>query len=109
VDVTAVDDTDWHAKVLQIFDDLQEGATYTVRFRAKADAERRVALQGQIDQADWHLTGLNEIVPLTKDWQDYHYTFQAKGLTGSNRIQFLLGERTGTVWIADFTLTKVAQ
>jgi hypothetical protein len=111
VDVTAVDDTVWHTKVRQIFDDLREGATYTVRFRAKADAERRVALEGQVDHPDpdWHLTGLSEVVPLTKDWQDYQYTFQAKGLAALNRIQFLLGERTGTVWITDFTLTKSAK
>jgi WD40 repeat protein/serine/threonine protein kinase len=108
VDITAVDDTVWHAKVRQIFDDLQEGATYTVRFRAKADAERRINLDGQIDQPDWHLTGLDEIVPLTENWQDYHYTFQAKGLARLNRIQFFLGEHTGTVWITDFSLTKGA-
>jgi WD40 repeat protein/serine/threonine protein kinase len=27
VDVTAVDGTDWHAKLMQVYDDLQEGAT----------------------------------------------------------------------------------
>jgi hypothetical protein len=109
VDVTAVDGTVWHAKVRQLFDDLQEGATCTVRFRAKADAEYRVELEAQIDQPDWHLTGLREVVPLTKDWQDYHYTFRAQGLAGLTRIQFLLGERTGTVWITDFTLTQSAK
>ena len=40
VEVTAVTGTRWHVQLLQTFDgiqDLQEGATYTVRFRAKAD------------------------------------------------------------------------
>jgi WD40 repeat protein len=41
IDVTAVDDTHSHVQLLQTFDDLQEGATYTVRFRAKADARAR--------------------------------------------------------------------
>ena len=46
VDVTAVDGTDWHAQLCQVFDDLQEGETYTIRFRAKADAPRRMKLCG---------------------------------------------------------------
>jgi hypothetical protein len=109
VDVSAVDGTDWHVKPLQLFDDLQEGASYTVHFRARADAERRIKLVGQIDQPDWHLTGLNEVVPLTRDWQAYQYTFRAQHLAGLNLVQFLIGERTGTVWVADFSLKKSAR
>ena len=30
-------------------------------------------------------------------------------LAAANQIQFLLGDRTGTVWIADFTLTSGGQ
>ena len=43
---------------------------------------------------------------MTEAWQDYHYEFQAKDLAAENSIQFLVGDQTGTVWIADFTLTK---
>ena len=32
IDVTAVDGTDWHVQLQQSFDDIEEGATYTVRF-----------------------------------------------------------------------------
>jgi len=46
---------------------------------------------------------------LTEEWQDYQYEFQAKDLAAENTIQFILGDRTGTVWIADFTLTKGAK
>ena len=106
VDVTAVDGTDWHAKLRQVLDNLQDDSTYIVRFRAKADAERRIKLEAQIGQPDWHLIGLNVVVPLTKEWQSFQYTFQAKAPAGLNRIQFLLGERTGTLWIADFAVTK---
>ena len=109
VDVTAVDGTDWHAQLYQVFDDLQEGATYTVRFRARADTPRSLTLAGQIYEPDWHSIGLFEQVPLSEDWQAYQYEFQAKDLAAWNRIVFQLGERTGTVWIADFTLTKAAK
>jgi WD40 repeat protein/serine/threonine protein kinase len=106
VDITSVDGTDWHASLTQVFNDLQEGATYTVRFRAKADAPRSMRLRGQIDEPNWHAIGLKQEVPLTQEWQAYQYEFQAKDLAASNVIEFIVGNRTGTVWIADFNLTK---
>jgi hypothetical protein len=109
VDVTAVDDTAWHAKLVQVFDDLQEGATYTIRFRAKADAPRSIGLYGLIAQLDWHGIGLQKDFSLTEDWQDYECQFQAKDLVALNMIEFQVGQRTGTVWIADFTIAKNAK
>src|SRR5262249_39457929 len=107
VDVTAVDGTDWHARLFQVFDDLQEGATYTVRFRAKADVPRRIVFYALTP--DWHRIGLDEVVLLTQDWQPYQYEFQAKNLAALNAIFFILGKQTGTVWITDFTVTKSAK
>jgi hypothetical protein len=109
VDVTTVDGTAWHAQLVLWFDDLQEGETYTVRFRAKADVQRAVHLAGIIGEPDYHGIGLGEAVPLTKGWRDYEFKFQAKNLAANNLIQFHLGERTGTVWIDDFTVTKSAK
>jgi WD40 repeat protein len=109
VDVNAVDGTDWHVRLSQVFDDLEEGATYTVRFRAKADAPRSITLHGQIGEPDGRDISLNQLVPLTQEWQTYQYQFQPKNLAAWNNIHFILGERTGTVWIADFSLTKSAK
>jgi hypothetical protein len=109
VEVTAVDGTDWHARLARLFDDLQKGATYTVRFRARADVPRPIRLFGGIDEPDWHDIGLNQSVPLTERWETHQYQFRAKGLAAENTIQFIVGERTGTVWIADFTVTSGAK
>jgi WD40 repeat protein/serine/threonine protein kinase len=106
VDVTAVDDTHWHVQLCQVFDDLQEGATYTLRFRAKADVPRSMKLWGEINQPDWHCIGLDREVALGKDWQNYEYHFQAKDVAGRTKFSFRVGNQTGTVWIADFTLTR---
>jgi len=106
VEVTAIDKTDWHVQICQVLEDLQEGATYTVRFRAKADAPGQMRLWGEIASPDWHCIGLDEAVPLSKDWNSYQCEFQAKDLMGSTKIDFVLGNQTGTVWIADFTITK---
>jgi hypothetical protein len=109
LDVTAVDGTDWHAQFFQSFDDLWEGTTYTVRFRARADARRNLMLIAQAIEPEWHSIGLFERGPLSHDWRAYQYEFQAKDLATENMIVFNLGERTGTVWIADFTLTRGAK
>jgi WD40 repeat protein len=109
VEVAAVDDTHWHVQLFQTFGDLQEGATYTVRFRARADAARPVELYAQVAELDFHGIGLNEAVPVTKDWSEYQYRYQAKDLAVTNQIVFNLGDRTGTVWIADFTVTRGAE
>ena len=106
VDIATVDGANWHARITKLFDDPQAGATYTLRFRAKADAPRRIWLGGFIDEPDWHSIGLGQDVPLTEAWQDYRYEFQAKDLAAENLIIFNVGDQTGTVWIADFTLTK---
>jgi hypothetical protein len=46
-------------------------------------------------------------VPLTQQWQTYRYTFTAKKVAPQNNIpSFLLGEETGTVWLADVSLTR---
>jgi hypothetical protein len=109
IDVTAVDGTKWHAQLFQMYDDLQEGATYTVRFRAKANAPRSLDLVVIIAEPDYHNIGLYEAVPLTEDWRAYQYEFRAKEIAARNHINLDVGERTGTVWIADFTLTKGAR
>ncbi len=66
-------------------------------------------LYAQIAEPDNHGIGLDEVVPVTKDWREYEYKFQAKQVAASNNIAFSLGERTGTVWVADFSLTKEAK
>jgi WD40 repeat protein len=109
VDVTANGDFNWSVQLTQIFDDLQEGATYTIRFRARADSPRRIYIHGQIAVPNWHPIGLGEEVALIEEWKDYEFPFQAKDLAALNKITFLLGEQTGTVWIADFTLTRSAR
>jgi hypothetical protein len=109
VDVTAVVGTLWHARLSEVFDDLKEGATYTVRFRARADVPRPIQLYGQIAEEDFHGIGLNEVVPLTIDWQTFEREFRAKDLAASNLIEFHVGERTGTVWIADIKITRATK
>ena len=107
VDVIAVDDTDWHVQLFQRFDDLEEGATYTIRFRAKADAPHSIGLFAQRNgNPDWEQICQGKYIPITQQWEKYEATFQVRNLAAVNKIYFILGQRTGTVWIDDFTVTK---
>jgi len=106
VDVSVTDGQPNHVRLMQEFDDLQEGATYTVRFLAKADPPRSIRLAASDHDPTSHGIGLDEPVSLTPSWKKYDYKFQAKDLAFRNTIQFNLGERTGSVCIKDFTVTK---
>jgi hypothetical protein len=57
-------------------------------------------------QGDWHSIGLDERASLTNEWQDYEYEFKAKNPAVENVIHLSVGERTGTVWIAGFSVTS---
>jgi WD40 repeat protein/tetratricopeptide (TPR) repeat protein len=102
VTVAQVDGTGWHVQFCQLFDDLVDGASYTVRFRARADKPLEVALHGQIHEPDWTGIGLSETVQLTEEWHFYEFTFRAENLAKVNKVAFFLGQQTGTVWVADF-------
>ncbi len=108
--VTQVDDTDWHVQAHVTGLNFKEGNTYTVSFRAKADAPRSLPVGAGLDEADWHGIGLGAAAALTTDWQTFHYTFQAQGVVPDHgRVAFTLGGKTGTVWIEDLQVKPGAE
>jgi hypothetical protein len=64
---------------------------------------------GIIAEADWHGIGLSETMSLTENRREYPCTFVAKDRAATNMIPFYVGERTGTVWIADVTVSRSVQ
>jgi hypothetical protein len=60
-------------------------------------------------EPDWKDIGLSETVRLTEEWRSYEFTFQAKNPAKVNRITFVLGQQTGTVWIADFAVSPIVE
>ncbi len=99
--VARTDGTDWHVQVHQTGLDLKNDATYTVTFRAKADASRTLPVAASLDQNDWHNIGLDTNAALTTDWKPFSYVFTAHDtVPNHNRLAFTLGNQAGTVWIA---------
>jgi WD40 repeat protein len=107
VQVGAVDDTDWHVQFFQLFDDLEDGATYTIRFRAKTDVPRSIGLNGDRNgNPNWDPILLQKRFSVTDKWEPYEVQFTPKDIGPVNRFLFILGQQAGTVWIDDFTVTK---
>ena len=105
-DVTAVDDTPWHVQCFQTTLDLQNDAEHTLKFKAKADAPRKVIVQAGLDEPPWTMIGLNETVELTTEWKDHEFKFTVtETKPNRSRVGFVLGGETGRVRVKDVVLT----
>jgi hypothetical protein len=105
VTITATSGVDWHVDFDQDNRSLQNGVVYDLAFWAKADRPRNLTLGAQKNSPGWDNYGLWREVILTTDWQPYTVTFQATATANDARIQFFVGEVTGTVWLDDVRLT----
>lgn len=106
VTVTAAGDQPQQAQLAYPIVELTEGQSYTLRFRAKADAPREMLVVGGLNRPDYHDIGLSQSVSLTADWKDYALTFTARNVVAGqvSAPQFRVGKQKGRVWLADVTL-----
>lgn len=105
--VVAATGTPWQVQAVLPAMTFQEGATYTLSFRARAGTRRSMDVVAEVNAADDHDNiGLMQHVALTPQWQPLAYTFRA---TGSGKkpqeIQFHLGRENGSVWLSDIKLS----
>ena len=105
LNVTAVDDPEWYVQAHLTGLSLEDSKTYTLRFRAKADAPRSIGVSAGLDQADWHNIGLNESPALTTEWKTFTYVFDcADPVPQHARIAWVIGGATGKVWLDQVSL-----
>lgn len=104
--VNKVDGVDWHVQLYQAGIDLNEGKDYLVTFKARADAKRAALVYAGVNEEDFHSVGLDEPFDLTPAWTEYKFTFKAEGVVPkNNRLGFIVGQQTGTVYIKDLVLS----
>lgn len=97
----------WNLQLHQVSLDLEEGAPYTLGFAAKADSPCTLDTGVRLDQAPWSNCGLSVRPELTTEWQDYSYTFKARGVVPDHcRVSFNFQNRIGTFWFADVSLKR---
>jgi hypothetical protein len=84
---------------------LEEGALYTLGFRARADRDRVIGLKVHLDRPDWQDHGLKTQARLGRDWREFRYAFRTRSVVpGHTRIAFLAGGEPATVEIEVVTL-----
>ena len=110
ITITTVDGTDFHAQLQYLNPALAEGKTYTLRFRAKANAKRLMPVYAIVNGGDYHGIGLRQFAALTPTWHIFEYTFIAKDLGAAKLIcpEFTLGNAGGTVYLTDVSLKPAA-
>ena len=107
LDVEAVDKEVWHAQFYQAGLDMANDTPYTLTFWGRADRERSLLLVSQLDNDDYHNTGLTSRVGLGTQWRKYTVAFTvAAAQPAHNRVGFLLGNLPGRVELAGITVKR---
>ncbi|HEX2951223.1 MAG TPA: carbohydrate binding domain-containing protein [Armatimonadota bacterium] len=98
----------WHVQLAQPF--AYVAKPYVVSLWAKADAPRTISVGIQQGHTPYNwLSGGN--LPLTTEWKQYSVLLPAKGQDDTNtRLLFSeMGKQTGTVYLAQCSLTEYQQ
>jgi len=110
--IAAASGIDWHVQVSLRGLALDEGAVYTIEFRAKASQPRKLGVGVGLDaearpQEPWRSFGLLESVDLDTDWRTIRLVFPAHSTAGAPAALSLnAGQTTGTISIADLKLVR---
>ncbi len=100
---------DWHVQTTLAGLNLKEGATYTLRFRARADKERSVPVNVTLDRSDWRFLGLSAPAKLGPEWRNFSFPFAATGTEeGHSRVVFVVGAAPGRVEVERLSLSPGA-
>ena len=105
VDITATTGTDWHVEFAQYSRSLIRGVVYDFAFLARSSAPRFITVDAQKASPDWRNYGLSQRVWIGTNWQTFTVPFTATETVTDARLQFFLGETTGTVWLDGVTVT----
>ena len=104
IDMTESSGIKWHVNLAQYNCSLEKGVIYDVSFWAKSDTQRTITVGAQKGSPDWRGYGLLRDVAIDTTWKKYQVSFAAKETSSDARIQFLLGETSGTVWLDDVSM-----
>ena len=111
VTMSVLDGVAYHGLLEYYGPALEDGQTYTLRFRAKADADRTLPIYALMAGGDYHGIGLIQSAKLTPEWHTFSYTFTVANRGQGAAIicpQFTVGNAVGTTYISDVSLVRAA-
>ncbi|MBN1766449.1 MAG: carbohydrate binding domain-containing protein [Sedimentisphaerales bacterium] len=104
IDITQTSGENWEIELHQYDRSLNEGVLYDLIFWAKSDISRSITVATQKGSPDWDNFGLHQDVDINEQWQEYTVSFTANATTTESRLQFRVGQTTGTVWVDNVRL-----
>lgn len=97
----------WHQQLTSTPLTLKSGALYTLRFDARADEPRDIALNIATVSGGWKSLGLSQQVSLGKAWKTHLLQFEATDdVTNDGRLAFDLGGHIAAVELRNVKLSK---
>ncbi len=96
----------WHAELYVGGLRLVEGGSYTLSFKAKADAARSYSVGSLLDESPYNATGPSFRIDAGPEFKDFSFTFTASRCAGKrSRAPYIpMGLIKGTLWIKDVSL-----
>jgi hypothetical protein len=94
----------WHVKLRQAPFEIQRRKRYAVRFRARADAPRRIACTVEQNHEPWSLISLYHLLEIQPDWRSFECPFVATASESNASISFGLGSSDVPIEFMDVVL-----
>jgi hypothetical protein len=105
VSITNTGSAGWHVQLNHPGLTVESGRPFTVSFKARASAARRITVDCGMAVSPWSGLGFVGDVNLTPEWQTFAFTFTPSRSFSPARINFSnMGLQTGTIWFADVSL-----
>jgi hypothetical protein len=101
IDISKIDDTEWHLQFNQGGLAIKSGKYYTVTFDAAADKPRKIGCGVSQAHNPWSNLGLSRRVELKNEWQSFRYGFVAKADDENARISFSFGGSDVPIYLAN--------
>jgi 4-hydroxybenzoate polyprenyltransferase len=94
----------WHVKLVSAGHSLSGGMPYRLRFRARAEALRRIEFGSAQNHEPWANLGLAEQAVLTTEWETFSADFVSSEGDANGCIYFMLGGDANGVDVTDIDL-----
>ena len=102
LEVTRLGSTPWRPQVVHTGLKLEQGMTYTLSFRIRANAERKLHVNCMMAHEPWKQLGLAATPKAGPAWTSHRYTFVAEQSDANARISF------STLPVGEYDLADVS-
>jgi hypothetical protein len=106
VQVTEAQGASWIIQMAQFDLEITEGTIYELRFWARSDTLRNMNVTVQKSAPEWDNYGMNQMVGVTEEWQQFTLYWRANRSTDEARLLFHFGNQTGNTWIDNIEMIE---